>query len=94
VVNRGDNTVSMYYIDPASGNLTLNASASNPTGTIATGAQPFHADFDPSGKFLYVTDEEGPTSIYTVNTNGTLTSTGSTGVATGALSTAFTKAGQ
>jgi len=94
VVNRQDNTVSMYFIDPATGNLTLNASATNPTGTIATGIQPFHIDFDPSGKFLYVTNEEGPTSIYTVNTNGTLTNTGSTGVATGSLSTAFTKSNQ
>jgi 6-phosphogluconolactonase len=94
VVNRQDNTVSMYYLNPATGNLTLNASAANPSGTIATGAQPFRADFDPSGKFLYVTNEDGPTSIYTVNTNGTLTNTGNTGVATGALSTAFTKANQ
>ena len=92
VVNRQDNTVSMYTINPDTGNLTLNASVTNPSGTIATGNLPFHADFDPSGKFLYVTDEEGPTSIYTVNTDGTLTNTASTGVATGALSTAFTKA--
>jgi 6-phosphogluconolactonase len=91
-VNRQDNTVSMYIIDPTTGNLTLNATATNPTGTISAGLEPFHADFDPSGKFLYVTDEDGPTSIYTVNTNGTLTNTGNTGVATGALSTAFTKA--
>jgi DNA-binding beta-propeller fold protein YncE len=84
----------MYYINPTTGSLTLNASATNPTGTIATGVQPFRIDFDPSGKFLYVTNEDGPTSIYTVNTNGTLTNTGTTGVATGSLATAFTKSNQ
>jgi len=94
VVNRNDATLSMYYINPTTGSLTLNASATNPSGTIATGPQPFRIDFDPSGKFLYVTNEDGPTSIYTVNTNGTLTNTGTTGVATGSLSTAFTKASQ
>ncbi|MGA7157027.1 MAG: beta-propeller fold lactonase family protein [Acidobacteriaceae bacterium] len=90
VVNRGDNTLSMYTIDPATANLTLNATTANPTGTIATAQQPFHADFGPNGKYLYVTNEEGPVSMYTVNRDGTLTSTGFTGIATGALSTAFT----
>jgi 6-phosphogluconolactonase (cycloisomerase 2 family) len=87
VVNRLDNTVSMYTIDPNSGNLTLNASR-NPTGTIATGTQPFRISFDPSGKFLYVANEVGPSSIYTVNNDGTLTSVGAT--AGSSLSIAFT----
>jgi YVTN family beta-propeller protein len=89
VVNRLDNTVSMYTIDPSTGNLTLNSTASNPTATIATGTMPFRIDFDPTGKFLYVTNEGSADSIYTVNSDGTLTNAGMTGVA-GGLSTAIT----
>jgi 6-phosphogluconolactonase (cycloisomerase 2 family) len=94
VVNRLDATVSMYTIDPNTGNLTLNSSATNPTATIATGTEPFRIDFDPSGKFLYVTNEGSAASIYTVNSDGTLTNAGTTGVPTGALSTAITAASQ
>ena len=90
VVNRLDNTVSMYAIDPNTGNLTLNSTATNPTATIATGTEPFRIDFDPAGKFLYVTNEGSAASIYTVNSDGTLTNAGTTGVPTGALSTAIT----
>lgn len=94
VVNRVDNTVSMFTINATTGDLTLNATAANPTGTIATGTEPFRIDFDPSGKFVYVTNEESAASVYTVNSDGTLTSAGTTGVATGALSTAFKAASQ
>jgi 6-phosphogluconolactonase len=94
VVNRNDNTVSMYTINQTAGNLTLNASATNPTGTIATGSEPFRIGFDPTGKFVYVTNEQSAASIYTVNTDGTLTSVGNTGVATGGLSTAITAVSQ
>jgi DNA-binding beta-propeller fold protein YncE len=90
VVNRNDNTVSMYTIDPTTGNLTLNATTANPTGAIVTGTEPFRIIFDPSGKFLYVTNEGGvAASIYTVNSDGTLTSAGMTGPSTGGLSIAF-----
>lgn len=89
VVNRDDNTISMYVIDPTTGNLARNSTAANPAGTIATGAEPFRIDFDPSGKFVYVTNEQSAASIYTVNKDGTLTSTGATGVANGGLSTAI-----
>jgi 6-phosphogluconolactonase len=88
VVNRNDNTVSMFAIDPNTGNLTLNSTATNPKAVIAAGAEPFRIDFDPSGKFVYVTNEASAASIYTVNSDGTLTSAGTTGVA--GLSTAFT----
>jgi 6-phosphogluconolactonase (cycloisomerase 2 family) len=91
VVNRLDNTVSMYTINPATGNLTLNATAANPTGTIATGTEPFRIDFDPTGKFLYVTNEQSAASVYTVNSNGTLTAVRTTGPASGALSIVFTE---
>lgn len=90
VVNRQDNTVSMFTIDADTGNLTLNASPTNPTGTVATGTEPFRINFDPSGKFVYVTNEQSAVSIYTVNGNGTLTGAGTTGVAAGSLSTAIT----
>jgi 6-phosphogluconolactonase len=90
VVNRLDNTLSMYTIDPNTGNLTLNVTTANPTGFIATGAEPFRIDFDPAGKFVYVTNEQSAASIYKVNSDGTLTNAGATGVATGALSTAIT----
>jgi 6-phosphogluconolactonase len=90
VVNRQDNTVSMYTIDPKTGNLTLNSTAANPTATIATGTEPFRIDFDPTGKFVYVTNEGSAASIYTVNNDGTLTNAGGTGVATGGLSTSIT----
>jgi 6-phosphogluconolactonase (cycloisomerase 2 family) len=95
VVNRQDNTVSMFTIDPNTGNLTLNSTVTNPTGTIATGTEPFSIDFDPSGKFLSVTNEASAASIYTVNSDGTLTNMGTTGVATGGvLSTAITAVSQ
>lgn len=90
VVNRLDNTVSMYTIDPATGNLMLNSTATNPTATIATGAEPFRIDFDPTGKFVYVINEGSAASIYTVNSDGTLTNAGATGVATGGYSMAIT----
>jgi 6-phosphogluconolactonase (cycloisomerase 2 family) len=87
VVNRLDNTLSMYTIDPNTGHLTLNSTASNPAATIGAGAEPFRITFDHSGKFLYVVNEAGPASVFTVNSDGTLTGTAETGSA--ALSIAF-----
>jgi 6-phosphogluconolactonase len=84
VVNRADNTVSMYTIDSSTGNLT-------PFGTVGTLTQPFQIAVDPTGKFVYVTDESGDVSIYSIGTGGTLTAAGT--VATGgapALSVAVT----
>jgi 6-phosphogluconolactonase len=94
VINRLDNTVSMFTIDPGTGNLAPNSTASNPTATIATGTEPFRIDFDPTGKFVYVTNEGSAASIYTVNSDGTLINAGVTGVASGALSTAITAVSQ
>jgi lipoprotein-anchoring transpeptidase ErfK/SrfK len=51
----------------------------NSPATINTGQQPFRILFDPAKRFLYVDNEEGPASIYTVNPNGTLTLMGTTG---------------
>jgi 6-phosphogluconolactonase (cycloisomerase 2 family) len=92
VVNRNDNTVSMFTIDSTTGNLTLNTTISAPTGIIATGTEPYRINFDPSGKFVYVTNEQSATSIYTVNSDGTLTAMGNTGEVSGGLSTAITAA--
>ena len=92
VVNRLDNTVSMYTINQSNGTLSLNATANNPNALIGTGVEPFRMDFDPTGKFAYVTNEGGALSIFTVNSDGTLTSAGVTGVTTGGLSTAFAMA--
>ncbi|MGA9632846.1 MAG: beta-propeller fold lactonase family protein [Candidatus Acidiferrales bacterium] len=69
VVNRADNTVWTYAIDPATGNLTSR-------GNIATGSEPFRVAVDPTGKFVYVTDESGEVSIYAIGSDGTLTSAG------------------
>lgn len=90
VVNRIDNTVSMYTIDPETGNLTLNATATYPYGVVLAGGDPFRIAFDPSGKFVYVTNENSGVSIFTVNTDGTLAPAGTTGVATGGYATALT----
>jgi 6-phosphogluconolactonase (cycloisomerase 2 family) len=69
VVNRIGNSVSMFLIDSGTGDL-------QPNGTIATGTQPFQMVVDPLGKFAYVADESGAVSIYTLNSDGTLTSSG------------------
>jgi 6-phosphogluconolactonase (cycloisomerase 2 family) len=83
VVNRLDNTVSMFRVDQTTGHLL-------PNGTIATGVDPFRIDFDPTGRFVYVTNEQSAASVYRVNSDGTLTAVGTTGPTTGALSIAIT----
>jgi 6-phosphogluconolactonase len=70
VVNRTDSTVSMYTIDPSTGNLTPNGIAGN-VGT------PFRIVVDPSGQFVYVANEGAPLSIFTLGVNGMLTPAGS-----------------
>ncbi len=88
VVNRQDGSVSMYTIDPNSGDLSPNTTATNSTGVVAAGSDPFRIAFDPSGKFVYVTNEDGAVSVFTVNSDGTLASAGLTG--SQGLATAFT----
>jgi 6-phosphogluconolactonase len=82
VVNRLDNTLSMYTIDQTTGNLT-------PNGTIAAGTTPFRAEFDPSGKYLYVVNEGSPASVFTVNSDGTLTAADANGTGTSSISIGF-----
>jgi 6-phosphogluconolactonase (cycloisomerase 2 family) len=66
-----DGTISMFTINPGTGNLTPNTPA-----IIATGVQPFRILVDPTGKFAYVVNEGGTVSIYTLNEDGTLTAAG------------------
>lgn len=89
VVNRSDSSVSMYTIDPSTGNLTLNTGPTHLTGVVGTGNEPFRITFDPSGAFVYVTNETAAVSIYTVNTDGSLAPDSTTGVA--GLATAIAK---
>ncbi len=82
VANRMDGTISMFTIDPTTGNLTAN-------GVIETGYAPIGIGFDTTGKYLYVTNEGSSAWIYTVNSDGTLTEAGSTGTPDGAYNTVF-----
>ena len=73
VTNPKDNTVSMFSINPGTGNLTPNSPA-----TVATGTQPWPIVVEPSGKFVYGENENDTSvSIYTVGSSGVLTSAGS-----------------
>lgn len=90
VANWTDNTVTMFTISATTGNLTLNTNAFNTTGTVKTGTEPYRLNFDPSGNFLYVTNEQSAVSAYTVNMDGTLSWQGKTGQETGAYSLAIT----
>ena len=83
VVNRSDNSVSMFKIDASTGNLT-------PSGSIATGQEPFRIVVDPSGKFTYVVNESGSVSIYALGSDGLLTSAGTAQTGGVALSVAVT----
>jgi YVTN family beta-propeller protein len=87
VVNRKDDTVSMFRIDPTTGNLTPNTPA-----TIEAGAQPWRIVVDPSGKFAYVGNQNGNSvSIYTINKDGTLTAAGAAATGNNPVSLAVTK---
>jgi len=69
VVNRVDNTVSMFTINATNGTLIL-------VPTVATGSEPFRIAIDPSGHFAYAANENGASvSVYTLS-NGTLTPAG------------------
>ena len=80
VTNLLDNTVSIYTVNPCTGNLT-------PTtpDTIPTGNGPFGMAVDPSAKFAYVINVYDSTvSMYTVNSStGNLTPTTPPTIATG-----------
>jgi DNA-binding beta-propeller fold protein YncE len=77
----GNNTVSQYTIDSATGAL----SPSTPS-EAATGNQPTSVAVDPSGKFAYVVNRADDTiSMYTIDpTTGTLSPNTPFTIATGA----------
>jgi 6-phosphogluconolactonase len=61
VTNRAENTVSIFKIDPNTGNL-------GSSGTAPTGNGPYPVTIDPSGHFVYVANEQsGTVSIYTID---------------------------
>jgi 6-phosphogluconolactonase (cycloisomerase 2 family) len=90
----GSSNVSMYTIDGTTGALTL-------MGTVSTGTGPDSVAVDPSGKFVYVTNEydvpggTGSVSMYTLDaTTGALTSIGTIAAGTEPVSVVADPAGQ
>jgi len=77
VANYGDNTISIYTVDAATGQLRHN-------GYVAAGSEPASVTVDPSGKFAYAANYGDNTiSAYTFDgTTGALTAVG-TAVAAG-----------
>jgi 6-phosphogluconolactonase (cycloisomerase 2 family) len=75
VIGRGSDVTwswSPNTIDDNTGNLIPNSPA-----TIVTGAQPWRNIVDPSGKFAYgVNENDAAVSVYTINSNGTLSAVG------------------
>jgi len=71
VPNFGDNTLSIYAVNAATGQLRHN-------GYVATGTGPDAVSIDPSGKFVYVANQtSGTVSAYTINSaTGALTKIG------------------
>lgn len=71
VTNRSSGTVSMFAIDQQTGALS-----SIGNGIIPAGSQPFRLVVDAYNQFVYVANEGSPISIYTINSDGTLTASG------------------
>lgn len=72
VTNFDSNTISVYSIDPANGNL-------NSVATTPTGRNPFAVAVDPDNRFLYTTNfGDNTVSAFRIDgSNGTLTPIGS-----------------
>ncbi len=90
----GSSTVTIFTINGTTGALTS-------VGTIAAGTGPDSVAVDPSGKFVYVANENdtsggaGNVSMYTIDaTNGALTSTGTITAGTYPVSVAVDPAGE
>lgn len=82
VANSGDNTISAYSISAFTGQLT-------PIGPFSTVTEPTALAVSNDGKYLYVTGASaGEVQQFTINSGGTLTNAGGTGLgsATGATS--------
>jgi VCBS repeat-containing protein len=77
VANYGDNSVSTYVVDAATGRLKY-------IGKAAAGMQPSSVTIDPSGKYVYAANRNGNSvSQYTVGADGALTPMTIPTVATG-----------
>jgi 6-phosphogluconolactonase len=86
VTNRAENTVSIFKIDPNTGNL-------DPSGTTPTGLDPYPVTVDPSGHFVYVANEQsGTVSIYTIDSGSLLPVTRSVSTGGGPVSISVTAA--
>jgi 6-phosphogluconolactonase len=72
VANSGDSTISAYAIDNNTGSLTAIA------GTFSTGSAPDSLSVSNDGKYLYAANKNaGSVTVFTINSDGTLTQTGS-----------------
>jgi 6-phosphogluconolactonase len=70
VTNAADNTVSMFSVDPSTGNLTSLTSAVGVQGGNSGAITPTIATADPFGRFVYTLDAGGFISAFTVNGSG------------------------
>jgi len=66
VGNSGSNDISGFVVNSTSGALT------SFSGTVPAGGTPFRLTVDSGGRFLYVALGVGGTSIFKINTDGTL----------------------
>jgi 6-phosphogluconolactonase len=73
VANSGDGTISAYAIDNNTGSLTAIA------GTFSTGSAPDSLSVSNDGKYLYAANKNaGSVTVFTINSDGTLTQTSTT----------------
>jgi 6-phosphogluconolactonase (cycloisomerase 2 family) len=87
VANSGDNTISAYGIDPFAGTLT-------PLGPFSTVIGPSALATSNDGKYLYVTGPSaGELQQFSINSDGTLTNAGGTGLGTATGATSITTIG-
>ena len=86
--NNGNATVSAYSINPANGALTTLLPSSNatiPTGTAAS--TPELATLDPTGKYIYVANDDNTIAEFSIGSGGALTSIGNVPAISGASDT-------
>lgn len=87
IANSGDNTISAYSINALTGALT-------PLGPFATVTGPGAMAVSNDGKYLYVTGKSaGEVQQFTINSDGTLTNAGGTGLGSATGATSITAVG-
>ena len=88
VVNAGDNSVSTYAVDAATGRLKY-------IGKAATGSSPASVTVDPSGRYAYVANQGGDSvSQYTIGATGALAPMATATVAAGSSPRSVTTTGE